>query len=112
MLLSAASRWDSKIEAAVANETGIPVMASWMRALVHWYAVMYAIHARTEMGCQDPASGWIAPAPLCTLGTNSFVLEKFALERIQINVYQGVGDINSPPDSRFRPISVRARPKP
>ena len=85
MLLSAASRWDSKIEAAVANETGIPVMASWMRALVHWYAVMYAIHARTEMGCQDPASGWIAPAPLCNLDTNSFVLERVPYVPIKFN---------------------------
>ena len=57
MLLSAASRWDSKIEAAVGNETGIPVVASWMRALVHWYAFMYAIRARTEIGLNRKSGG-------------------------------------------------------
>ena len=43
--------------------------------------------------------------------TIGFVHEKFALVPVQINVYQGVGEIISTPDSRFRPISVRMRPK-
>ena len=60
-------------------------LASLMRALVHWYAVMYAIHARTEMGCQDSASRWISPTPLCTLGTNSFVLERVSHVPIKFN---------------------------